>query len=57
MLLFLIAQYGTTEGPLVYALITKDEDKNIGYVQLVPIGEGKWEIGSMAFNMQGNRSY
>ena len=42
---FLISQYGTTEGPLVYALITKDEDKNIGYVQLVPIGEGKWEIG------------
>ena len=39
---FLISQYGTTEGPLVYALITKDEDKNIGYVQLVPIGEGKW---------------
>ncbi len=42
---FLISQYGFAEGPLVYAMITKDEDKNIGYVQLVPIGEGKWEIG------------
>ena len=42
---FLISQYGAAEGPLIYALITKDEDKNIGYVQLVPIGDGKWEIG------------
>lgn len=42
---FLISQYGSTDGPLVYALITKDGDKNIGYVQLVPIGDGKWEIG------------
>ena len=42
---FLISQYGSTDGPLVYAVILKDGDKNIGYVQLVPIGEGKWEIG------------
>ena len=42
---FLMSQYGSVEGPLVYAMITKDEDKNIGYVQLVPIDEGKWEIG------------
>ncbi len=42
---FLMSQYGSAEGPLVYAMITKDEDKNIGYVQLVPIDEGKWEIG------------
>ena len=42
---FLISQYGSMEGPLVYAVIIKDENKNIGYVQLVPIGEGKWEIG------------
>lgn len=26
-------------------MILKDGEKNIGYVQLVPIGEGKWEIG------------
>ena len=42
---FLISQYGSSEGPLVYAVVTKDGNRNIGYVQLVPIGEGKWEIG------------
>ena len=42
---FLVSQYGSTDGPLVYAVILKDENKNIGYVQLVPVGEGKWEIG------------
>ncbi len=42
---FLMAQYGSANGPQVYAVILKDGNKNIGYVQLVPIGEGKWEIG------------
>ena len=42
---FLRSQYGSADGPLVYAVILKDGEKNIGYVQLVPIGEGKWEIG------------
>ena len=42
---FLMSQYGSTDGPLVYAVILKVDDTNIGYVQLVPIGEGKWEIG------------
>ena len=42
---FLMSQYGSVDGPLVYAVILKDGNKNIGYVQLVPIGEGKWEIG------------
>ena len=42
---FLMSQYGSNAGPLVYALITKDEGKNIGYVQIVPIDDGKWEIG------------
>ena len=42
---FLISQYGGSEGPLVYALITKDGNRNIGYVQLVPIRDGEWEIG------------
>lgn len=42
---FIMSQYDSTEGPLIYALITKEDDKNIGYVQLVPIGDGKWEIG------------
>ncbi|MBQ8136774.1 MAG: GNAT family N-acetyltransferase, partial [Clostridia bacterium] len=42
---FIQSQYGSANGPLVYAVLTKDEGKNIGYVQLVPIGEGQWEIG------------
>ena len=42
---FLSSQYESAEGPQVYALITKEDGKNIGYVQLVPIEDGKWEIG------------
>ena len=42
---FLMSQYDSTDGPLVYAVFTKDGNKNIGYVQLVPIDDGKWEIG------------
>ncbi|MDE6944105.1 MAG: hypothetical protein K2P66_06745 [Lachnospiraceae bacterium] len=41
---FLISQYGSEEGPLIYAVIKKDESKNIGYVQLVPIGDGKIRV-------------
>lgn len=40
---FLITQYGTDDGPLVYPVLTKAGD-NIGYVQLAPIEDG-WEIG------------
>lgn len=40
---FLISQYGTEDGPLVYPVFTK-KNENIGYVQLAPI-EGGWEIG------------
>ena len=42
---FIMSQYGSKEGPLIYAVLTKGENKNIGYVQLVPIDDGKWEIG------------
>lgn len=42
---FLRSQYGGTEGPQAYAVLTKDGGKNIGYVQMVPIDGGKWEIG------------
>ncbi len=42
---FLITHYWHADGPLVYALITKEDNKNIGYVQLVPIDNGDWEIG------------
>ena len=42
---FLISQYGSFDGPLVYPIIVKDTKDNIGYVQLCPINDGKWEIG------------
>ena len=42
---FLMSRYETAEGPFVYALITKEDNNNIGYVQLVSIDDGKWEIG------------
>ncbi len=42
---FLMSQYGETDGPLAYPVLTKDGGENIGYVQLVPIGGGHWEIG------------
>lgn len=42
---FLISQYGSFKGPLVYPVIVKETNDNIGYVQLVPLGDGRWEIG------------
>lgn len=29
----------------VYALITKEGNQNVGYVQMVPIGDDNWEVG------------
>ena len=40
---FLISRYGGTEGPFVHPILLKSGE-NIGYVQLVDIGEG-WELG------------
>ena len=42
---YLISQYGSFDGPLVYPVIVKETKDNIGYVQLCPIDNGKWEIG------------
>ncbi len=42
---FLISQYGGADGPLAYAVLSRVDGSNIGYVQLVPIGGGNWEIG------------
>ena len=41
----LMSYYGGTEGPLAYPVLTKDGGKNVGYVQLVPLADRKWEIG------------
>lgn len=42
---FLISQYGSFEGPLVYPVILKETRDNIGYVQLCPIENDNWEVG------------
>ena len=42
---FLIAQYGAFSGPQVYAVILREGNRNAGYVQMVPMGNGEWEIG------------
>ncbi len=42
---FIISQYGSVRGPQIYAVLRKTDNKNIGYVQLVPLENGKWEIG------------
>ena len=40
---YLMGQYGGAEGPFVHPVLLKTGE-NIGYVQLVDIGEG-WELG------------
>lgn len=52
---FLMSQYATENGPLVYPVLTKQND-NIGYVQLVPIKEG-WEIGYHIAKKYTGRGY
>ena len=42
---FLISQYGAFEGPLVYPILVKSTKADIGYVQLCPIDDDKWEVG------------
>lgn len=42
---FLISQYGSFDGPLVYPVILKKTKDNIGYVQFCPIDDDRWEVG------------
>ena len=42
---YLISQYGGTDGPLAYPVLLKENGANIGYVQMVPLEDGIWEIG------------
>lgn len=42
---FLISQYGSFDGPLVYPIIVKATQENVGYVQLCPVDDGVWEVG------------
>ncbi len=42
---FLMSRYESADGPFVYPIITNDDEKNIGYVQLCQIDNGSWELG------------
>ena len=42
---FLMSRYDGNEGPFVYPVLLRDGNESIGYVQLVPAGEGAWETG------------
>lgn len=43
---FLMSRYDALlEGPLVYAVIRKEDGGLVGYVQMVPVEEGIYEIG------------
>lgn len=56
---FLRANYGNSEAPQVYPVILREEGCNIGHMELVPIGNGEWEIGyhiGAAFTRKGYAS-
>ena len=42
---YLSDNYGNVSAPQVYPIILKEKGCNIGHVELVPIGDGEWEIG------------
>lgn len=42
---YLMGQYGGSDGPFVYPVIAKKDNTNLGYVQMVPLDDGAWEIG------------
>ncbi len=53
---FLAANYGNPEAPQVYPVILREKGCNIGHVELVPLGNGEWEIGyhiGQAFTRKG----
>ena len=56
-LAFLISRYGSSEGPLVYPVIVKETQDNVGYVQLCPIDDGGWEIGYHIAKRYTGRGY
>lgn len=42
---YLTAHYGDTAAPQVHPIILKESGENIGHAELVPLGDGVWEIG------------
>ena len=42
---YLISRYDSKDGPFVYPIIIKDTNANIGYVQLIKLDNGQFELG------------
>ena len=54
---FLISCYESGEGPLVYPVLITETGENIGYVQAVPLDEGRWEVGYHIAKAYTNNGY
>jgi len=54
---FLLSRYGRFEGPLAYPVLTREGGDNVGYVQLVPLDGGIWEIGYHIAKKHTGRGY
>ena len=53
---FLMNRYDAQDGPLVYAVLRQEDDSLAGYVQIVPMVEGTYEIGyHIGERYRGNR--
>lgn len=52
----IIKSYDSEDGPFVYAVIRREDNVNMGYVQLVKIDEG-WEIGYHIAKVFTGRGY
>ena len=54
---FLMAQYGRSDDPQAYPVLAKADGANVGYVQLVPLDGGRWEIGYHIARRYTGRGY
>lgn len=51
----LIGCYGGTDGPFVHPMLA--DGQYAGYVQLVPMGDGEWEVGYCTVKAMTGRGY
>lgn len=54
---FLISRYDSLDGPFVYPILLKENNTNIGYVELVKIQDENWEIGYHIAKKYTNNGY
>lgn len=54
---YLMEQYESLDGPLLYPIIIKGTEENIGYVQIVPLEDDEWEVGYHIAKSYTGRGY